>query len=135
MTVAALPQSFVKSAAAGSHHESSIGLRNPRRRSAIPCDSPILSGELRRGRDMVTTREDRLHNLELAISRAGGSVAFCKSLKMSMAALGGWRNRGYVPPARALAVERMYGIPRELIVSPEVAELYLTPRPEALDLL
>lgn len=84
---------------------------------------------------MVTTKQDRLHNLELAISRAGGSVAFCRSLNMSLAALGGWRQRGYVPPTRALAIERMYGIPRELIASPEVAELYLTPRPEALDLL
>jgi hypothetical protein len=63
--------------------------------------------------------------VEAAIVKAGGRRAFAASLNppISVQAVGQWVTRGWVPPARALEIEDLYGVDRVYLVKPELAVL------------
>ncbi len=75
-----------------------------------------------------TTPQVRLAHLEQAIARGGGILQFARDMGVTHQAVGGWRKRRYVPMDRAVMIESRYGVPREALVLPEVAALYLAPR-------
>lgn len=83
----------------------------------------------------MTPREQRLHNINTAIERGGGIIAFARKLGVTHQAVTGWRKRCYVPVARALQIESMFGVPRAGIVAPEIARAIATPSSEADDLI
>ena len=63
--------------------------------------------------------------IEAAIGKAGTRRAFAASLNppISVQALCQWVRRGWVPPARALEIEKRYGIDRAHLVKPELVAL------------
>ena len=63
--------------------------------------------------------------IETAIAKASGRRAFAASLNpsVSVQAVGHWVKHGWVPPARALEIERLYRIHRALLVKPALALL------------
>jgi hypothetical protein len=63
--------------------------------------------------------------IDTAITKAGGRRAFAKSLQppVSLQAVFQWVRRGWVPPARALEIERLYGVDRALLVKPNIVTL------------
>lgn len=72
---------------------------------------------------MKTSQTDAL---DLAVERAGGIVAFSRTLGVSHQAVnGGWRRRGYVPLPRAVEIERLWGIRVEHLVREDVAKALL----------
>lgn len=84
---------------------------------------------------MTTTPEERMANLETAIKRGGGLVKFASTMGISIQAIAGWRRRKFVPFNRAATVEKLFGVSRESLISPEDAEAFLMPREEGNDLL
>lgn len=69
--------------------------------------------------------------VEKAIAQAGGRRAFADSLNppVSVQAVCQWVRRGWVPPARALEIERRYGVDRAYLVKPELVALVGAPLP------
>ena len=68
----------------------------------------------------MTTKEERIAALDLAIERAGGIMRFTKAMGISHQAIYGWRNRGWVPLERALAIEAIFGIDRKQLMNPDI---------------
>lgn len=66
-----------------------------------------------------------MNGVAVAIEKAGTSRAFASSLNppVTIQAVGQWRKRGWVPPARALEIERLYGIDRAYLVRPDLVAL------------
>lgn len=83
---------------------------------------------------MSTTKEERIAAIDEAIERAGGIVRFCKQMNIRHQSVYGWRQRGWVPPERALVIESVLGIGRERLLHPTLAEA-LSSKPSADDLL
>jgi hypothetical protein len=63
--------------------------------------------------------------IETAIAKAGDRRTFALSLNppVTVQAVGQWIKRGWVPPQRALEIEKLYGIHRSLLVKPKLAVL------------
>lgn len=63
--------------------------------------------------------------IENAIARAGGRRAFADSLEppVTVQAVCQWVRRGWVPPRRALEIERRYGVDRAYLVKPDLVDL------------
>lgn len=81
---------------------------------------------------MTTTKEQRVAAIDEAIQLAGGIVRFCKVMNIRHQSVYGWRNRGWVPPERALHMERLFNIPREELMNPSLVAA-LTGQPPAGD--
>lgn len=67
--------------------------------------------------------------VEVAIEKAGDRRTFARSLTPSVTiqAVGQWVKRGWVPPARALEIERLYGVDRAYLVKPDLVALVGAP--------
>lgn len=83
----------------------------------------------------MTTKEDRVRAINVAIDRAGGIGPFKVALKVTHQAIYSWKKRGHVPVDKALQVEALFGTPREDIVHPDVALALRTPYQAAADVL
>ncbi len=59
--------------------------------------------------------------LEVAISRAGGIIAFSRALGVTHQAVSAWRKKCHVPPHRALAIEALFGVDRFSLIRPELS--------------
>lgn len=77
-----------------------------------------------------TTRT--MSGIEQAIAKAGevsgvgaygARAAFARHLGVTVQAVGQWVKRGWVPPARALEIEDLYGVDRSLLVKPNLRPL------------
>ena len=68
----------------------------------------------------MTTKEERIAALDLAIERGGGIVKFCQRMNVSHQAVYNWRKRGWVPPERALVIEAVFGIERSQLMNPDL---------------
>tara|TARA_R110000868_G_scaffold245766_1_gene502357 strand:+ start:392 stop:619 length:228 start_codon:yes stop_codon:yes gene_type:complete len=70
--------------------------------------------------------------VDAAIAQAGSRKEFAESLNPSITvqAVFQWVRRGWVPPARALEIERLYGIDRAHLVKPELVALVGAPLTE-----
>lgn len=67
--------------------------------------------------------------IETAIAKAGTRRAFAQSLNppVTVQAVGQWVSRGWVPPRRALEIERLYAVDRAYLVKPDLVDLVGTP--------
>ena len=63
------------------------------------------------------------HNMSTVLQRAGGAPALAAALKVSHQIVYIWVKRGWVPLARAVQIEKKYGVPRDKIIKPQLAEL------------
>lgn len=63
--------------------------------------------------------------IQTAIEKAGSRREFALSLDppITVQAVCQWVKRGWVPPHRALEIERRYGIDRAYLVKPELVAL------------
>ncbi len=69
----------------------------------------------------MNTKEDRVAAIDLAIQKGGGIVAFSKSMGVTHQAVYNWRNRGWAPLERAIAIEAIFGINRYDTMDPSAA--------------
>lgn len=67
--------------------------------------------------------------IEAAIDKAGSRRIFARNLTppVTIQAVGQWVKRGWVPPARALEIERLYGVDRAYLVKPDLVALVGAP--------
>ena len=65
--------------------------------------------------------EETREALEVAISRAGGIIAFSRALGVTHQAVSAWRKKCHVPPHRALAIEALFGVDRFSLIQPELS--------------
>ena len=75
----------------------------------------------------MTTKEERIAALALAIERGGGILKFCQRLKVTHQAVYSWKARGWVPPERAVAIEAVFGIPRTDMMNPDLVRALSAP--------
>lgn len=80
----------------------------------------------------MTTKEQRIAALDLAIERGGGIVKFCQRMNVSHQAVYNWRKRGWVPPERALVIEAVFGIERSQLMNPDLVRAVSGPATAAL---
>jgi DNA-binding transcriptional regulator YdaS (Cro superfamily) len=66
--------------------------------------------------------------IERAIERAGSRAAFAESLGVTVQAVCQWVRRGWLPPARALEIEKLYAVPRAEMMKPALRAIMDTPR-------
>jgi DNA-binding transcriptional regulator YdaS (Cro superfamily) len=66
-----------------------------------------------------------MSGIEKAVAKAGSRRAFADSLcpPVSVQAICQWVRRGWVPPGRAIEIERLYGVDRAYLVKPTLVEL------------
>lgn len=74
----------------------------------------------------MTTKEERIAALDLAIERGGGIIKFCKRMGVTHQAVYNWKARGWVPPERAVAIEAVFGIPRDDTMNPDLCRVLNT---------
>lgn len=67
--------------------------------------------------------------IDTAIAKAGTRRAFAESLtpRVTVQAVCQWVKRGWVPPRRALEIERLYGVDRAYLVKPDLVDLVGAP--------
>jgi len=63
--------------------------------------------------------------IETAIAQAGSRQTFANRLdpQVTVQAVCQWVRRGWVPPQRALELERLYGVDRANLVKPDLVDL------------
>lgn len=83
----------------------------------------------------MTNKAGRLAALDTAIERGGGIVRFSRALKITHQAIYHWRRRGWVPADRALAIESIFGVPREELMEPGLVAVMTAPPSAAADVL
>ena len=64
-----------------------------------------------------------MNAIERAIERAGSRAAFAQTLGVTVQAVCQWVRRGWVPPQRALEIERLYDVDRAYLVKPDLVAL------------
>lgn len=77
----------------------------------------------------MTTKDERIAALDLAIERGGGIVKFTKSMGVTHQAIYAWRKRGWVPPERAVVIESIFGIDRNQLMNPDLVRAVSAPAP------
>lgn len=80
----------------------------------------------------MTTKEERIAAIDLAIKRGGGIVKFCQRMNVSHQAVYNWRKRGWVPPERALVIEAVFGIERSQLMNPDLVRAVSGPATHAI---
>lgn len=75
----------------------------------------------------MTTKEQRIAAIDLAIERGGGIMRFAKRMGISHQAIYAWRKRGWAPLEKAIVIEAVFGIPREDTMSPDLIRALNTP--------
>jgi DNA-binding transcriptional regulator YdaS (Cro superfamily) len=69
-----------------------------------------------------------MNSIDRAIHRAGSRTNFAKALGVTVQAVCQWVKRDWVPAARALQIEHLYGVPRAELMKPELRALITAPR-------
>lgn len=75
----------------------------------------------------MTTDQERREALEVAIARAGGILAFARAMGVSHQAVTFWRKKRRVPPARAVAIEALYGVDRRFLIDADLLAAVTSP--------
>ena len=76
----------------------------------------------------ITTPAERIAALDEAIEHGGGIVAFSRRMGVTHQAIYHWRKQGWEPVDRALAVEAIFGIDRNRLMEPSLAQALSAPR-------
>jgi transposase-like protein len=71
----------------------------------------------------MSTKEDRVAAIDEAVRRGGGIVAFSRRMGVTHQAIYNWRNRGWAPLQRAIAIEAIFGINRYETMDPSAARV------------
>ena len=75
----------------------------------------------------MTNHQQRREALEVAIARGGGIIAFAKAMGVTHQAVTSWRKKARVPLPRAMMIEHLYGVGREHVIDPVIAEALMAP--------
>lgn len=76
----------------------------------------------------MSNREDFLAAMDEAVQKGGGIVAFARRMGVTHQAIYHWRKRGWAPVERAVAIEVVYGIDRNRLMEPNLAQALSAPR-------
>ena len=76
---------------------------------------------------VMTTKEERIAAIDLAILRGNGIVRFAKMMGVSHQAIYAWKRRGWVPIEKAVALEAIFSIPRDDVMNPDLVRAVNTP--------
>jgi transposase-like protein len=82
----------------------------------------------------MTTKEERIAAIDLAIVRGGGIVKFCRRMGVSHQAVYAWKRRGWAPLEKSIVLEAVFSIPRSDLMNPDLVRTLSTPSASA-DLL
>jgi transposase-like protein len=75
----------------------------------------------------MTTKEERIAAIDLAIERGGGIIKFCKRMGVTHQAVYAWKRRGWAPLEKAIVMEAVFGIPRSDFMNPDLVRTLSTP--------
>ena len=70
------------------------------------------------------TTEINMTGIEKAVKIAGGASALAHKLDVTHQAVYVWLRKGWVPPRRALEIEKLFGVPRIDLFKPELSVLF-----------
>jgi hypothetical protein len=79
----------------------------------------------------MTTKEERIAAIDLAIERGGGIIKFCKRMGVTHQAVYAWKRRGWAPLEKAIVLEAVFGIPRADFMNPDLVRTLNTPNASA----
>ena len=82
----------------------------------------------------MTSKEERIAAIDLAIERGGGIIKFCKRMGVRPQAVYAWKSRGWAPVEKAIILEAVFAIPRSDLMNPDLMRALNTPSASA-DLL
>lgn len=68
------------------------------------------------------TKENRTAAIREAASKAGGVIALAKAMGVTHQAVYYWLQKGFVPPARAVVMEALYGVDRWRTMDPALVD-------------
>lgn len=77
---------------------------------------------------MTDNREDFLAAMDEAVRKGGGIVAFARRMGVAHQAVYHWRKQGFAPVKRAIEIEAAFGIDRDRLMEPSLAQALSTPR-------
>jgi transposase-like protein len=77
---------------------------------------------------LIDNREDFLAAMDEAVQKGGGIVAFARRMGVTHQAIYHWRRRGWAPVERAVAIEAVFGIDRNRLMEPSLAQALSSPR-------
>lgn len=77
---------------------------------------------------MTDNRQDFLAAMDEAVQKGGGIVAFARRMGVTHQAIYHWRRRGWAPVERAVAIEAIFGIDRNRLMEPSLAQALSSPR-------
>lgn len=77
---------------------------------------------------MTDNREDFIAAMDEAMGKSGGIVAFARRMGVTHQAIYHWRRRGWAPVERAVAIEAIFGIDRNRLMEPSLAQALSSPR-------
>lgn len=83
----------------------------------------------------MTTKEQRIEAIRLAITRAGGIVKFTKAMGITHQAVYSWVRRGWAPADKALIMEKLFSVPRQSLMEPSLAAVVAAPPSGFVDIL
>lgn len=75
----------------------------------------------------MTTKDERIAAINLAIERGGGVLRFAKSMNVTHQAVYNWKKRGWVPAERSLTIETIFGVERSRLMDPKLVRAVSTP--------
>jgi transposase-like protein len=75
----------------------------------------------------MTTKQERIAAIDLAIERGGGIVRFAKSMGVTHQAVYAWKRRGWAPLEKSIVMEAVFGIPRADFMNPDLVRTLNTP--------
>ena len=64
-----------------------------------------------------------MFGIDTAVEKAGGVRQLALKLGVTRQAIAKWQHRGWVPIARAMEIERLFGVPRQDLLKPAIALL------------
>lgn len=67
-----------------------------------------------------TAYEKRVDAIDEAIAEAGGVIRFSAIMGVSCRQVYSWRTAGYMPVARAIAIEAIFDIEHERLIHPDL---------------
>lgn len=67
--------------------------------------------------------EQQTSGVMAAIAAAGGQGSLARKVGVSQQAVSQWAKRGWVPVGHIVEVERICGVPRDLLINPKHLEL------------